>query len=220
MANEPERLWFDDTSWVDISRAFLPDAQAVYDALVDTIAWQQGRVWRYERWVEEPRLGRGFRTADIPHPDVLETQREVERRYDVTFDSVGLAYYRDNRDSVALHADDELRYVDDTVVAILTLGARRSFFVAPRRPRQPRRQPFLSDTGGATHDLLPAGGDLLVFGGRFQADWLHGVPKVSYPVKGRISAQWRWTSRRGRPVPAATNYYAPREFSRPRSRTR
>jgi alkylated DNA repair dioxygenase AlkB len=214
MVDEPERLWFDETSWVDITREYLPDAQDVYDALVDSVPWQQGRVWRYERWVEEPRLGVGFRTSDIPHPAIVDTQRAVEARYDVGFDSVGLAYYRTNRDSVAMHADDELVYVDDTVVAILTLGARRSFFVGPRA----RRKDVGKERSGATHDLHPGNGDLMVFGGRFQADWLHGVPKVQYPVKGRISAQWRWTSRRGKPVPAATNYYAPREFSRRRPR--
>jgi alkylated DNA repair dioxygenase AlkB len=213
---EPERYAFDDTSWVDITRGFLADPAAVYDALVGSVAWLQGRVWRYERWVEEPRLGAGFATRKIPHDAILETQRAVETEYDVTFDSVGLAYYRNNRDSVAFHADDELRYVDDTIVAILTLGARRPFLVAPRGPRKQ----LLSENGGATHDLQPGPGDLIVFGGRFQADWLHSVPKVPYAVTGRISAQWRWTSGRGKPVPAATNYYAPREFSGSRARRR
>ena len=41
--------------------------------------------------------------------------------------------------------------------------------------------------------------DLVVIGGRCQADWLHAVPKVTAPIGPRISVQWRWTSRRGRP---------------------
>ena len=53
----------------------------------------------------------------------------------------------------------------------------------------------------------------MVFGGRFQADWLHGVPKVSHAVRGRISAQWRYTTKRGRPEMTPT-FYAPRNYSK------
>ncbi|MDQ1521518.1 MAG: hypothetical protein QOI55_2591, partial [Actinomycetota bacterium] len=164
---EPERLCFDEHSWVDITRGFLPDAKDVYDALVEKVDWRQGRLWRYERWIDEPRMGAGFSARNIPVPEMVEAQRTIEKRYGVKFPSVGLAYYRDQRDSQAFHRDRDMRYLDDTIVAILSLGARRSWLVGPRG----RRDKFLGDNGGATHDLKPAGGDLMVFGGRFQADW-------------------------------------------------
>ena len=75
-------------------------------------------------------------------------------------------YYRDGRDSVAPHSDRELRELDDTIVAILTLGARRPFLVRPK-------------AGGPSRDLAPGSGDLLVMGGRMQRDWEHAVPKVA-----------------------------------------
>ena len=50
-----ERLQLDDASWVDVVRNLVPTADEVHDALVD-IAWEQGRVFRYERWVDDPRL--------------------------------------------------------------------------------------------------------------------------------------------------------------------
>src|SRR5256885_2332160 len=65
---------------------------------------------------------------------------------------------------------------------------------------------------GAVRDISPASGDLLVMGGRAQADWEHAVPKVRDRVGPRISLQWRWTSRRGRPV-QGPSYRAPRNFS-------
>ena len=40
-------------------------------------------------------------------------------------------YYRDGNDSVAWHADRELRELTDTRIAIVTLGARRPFLVRP-----------------------------------------------------------------------------------------
>src|SRR3954452_22702082 len=210
---EPERYWFDETSWVDITRGYLPDAKAIYDELVTTVPWQQGRIWRYEKWLEEPRLGSFFPANKIPHAAITSTHHDIERRYKVKYDGVALAYYRDQRDSVAFHRDREMRWLEETVVGILTLGVKRPFLVGPRG----RRDKFLSANGGATHDLAPAGGDLMVFGGRFQADWEHAVPKVRHPLGGRISAQWRWTSRRGRPEQGG-NYSDPREFSRSRAR--
>ena len=99
---------------------------------------------------------------------LADAQKAITAKYRTPFDGFGLAYYRNSRESVAMHRDREMRWLDDTVVAILTLGAKRPFLVQRRNTR---------DTSTA-RDLSPAGGDLMVFGGRFQADWLHGVPKT------------------------------------------
>jgi alkylated DNA repair dioxygenase AlkB len=95
-----------------------------------------------------------------------------------------------------------LRYLDDTVVAILSLGGPRPFQIKPLRG---------SDDVGL--DLAPADGDLLVLGGRCQAEWLHALPKVqALDVPGRMSVQRRWTSGRGR-RDESPSYRAPRTFS-------
>jgi hypothetical protein len=119
---------------------------------------------------------------------------------------VALALYRDGRDSVAWHRDRELRWLDDTVIGVLTLGAARPWLVKPIGARG--RDDDLRDAV----DLAPASGDLIVMGGRAQIDWLHAVPKLLRPVGPRISAQWRYTSRRGRPD-TSPSYYAPRHFN-------
>ena len=131
----------------------------------------------------------------------------------MTFGGVGLAYYRDGRDSVAPHRDTDLRYCENTVIAILSLGERRPWLLQPRLGGERLREDRVDAI-----DLSPAGGDLLVMGGRCQVNWLHAVPKVrtAQPL-GRISAQWRWTSKTGRPE-NQPSYSAPRQFSRPRPR--
>ena len=45
------------------------------------------------------------------------------------------------------------------------------------------------------------------------ADWEHSVPPIRRHVDGRISVQWRWTSKQGRPEIGAS-YRAPRHYSR------
>jgi hypothetical protein len=63
------------------------------------------------------------------------------------------------------------------------------------------------------HDLAPAGGDLLVMGGRCQVGWEHSVPVLGHRVGGRISVQWRFTSRKGRPLRGG-RYGDPLHYSR------
>lgn len=207
-----ERVWLDGGSWVDVARGWVTGADRLYADVRDGLTWRQGTMWRYEKYVTEPRLsawiGRG---RPVPFPALAEAYRTLRRRYGVEFDGFGLAWYRDGNDAVAFHRDREMRWLDDTVIAILTLGARRPWLVKSRH--LPRTARILNDDRGDATDFAPVGGDLLVLGGRAQADWLHAVPRVPTATAGRISIQWRWTSRRGRPE-TTPRYSAPRAFTR------
>jgi alkylated DNA repair dioxygenase AlkB len=204
-----ERVQLDATSWVDVVRGLVVDADAVRDELVATVAWEQGRVFRYERWIDEPRL-MGVQAREQRHPALVATQEWISQRYRVAFPSVALVQYRNERDGVSFHRDRELRWLDDTVIGVLTMGARRPWLM---RPLGGRRQAIEDDDLADAIDLAPASGDLLVMGGRCQADWLHAVPKVRGRVAVRVSAQWRWTSRRGE-RDRNPSFFAPRHFSR------
>jgi alkylated DNA repair dioxygenase AlkB len=180
-----ERIALDERSWVDISRGWLRGADDLLDELVDTVPWRRGRRWMYDREVDDPRLMHWARSrSDDPHRVLGEIRRVLERRYRVPLERVGLNYYRDGRDSVAFHRDRELRHLDDTLIAIVTLGAQRPFKIRPLG-------------GGRSVDVSPASGDLLVMGGRCQREWEHAVPKTARPVGPRISASYRWTAGTG-----------------------
>jgi alkylated DNA repair dioxygenase AlkB len=205
-----ERTWLDDDSWVDVARGWLTGDDEVYAAAADQAPFSQGRVFRYERWVDEPRLTTWWSPGTpIVHDALLEAHRALRHRYGKPFDGFALSWYRDGRDSVAFHRDRDLRWCEDTVIAIVTLGVRRPWLLRPRANRYDHEAPMR----GATHDVSPGGGDLLVMGGRSQVGWEHSVPKVPGLTTGRISAQWRWTSRTGRPERGAS-YSAPRTYSR------
>ena len=129
----------------------------------------------YERMVDDPRLSRWFPAGvPAPHPVLDAARRGLGARYGVPFGSVGLNYYRDGDDSVAWHSDKELRELDDTRIAILTLGPRRAFLIRSKQ-------------GGKSRDIKPGPGDLLVMGGRAQMDWEHNVPKRARRAIGRAS---------------------------------
>ena len=187
-----ERVQLDEHSWVDVHRGWLPEADDVYPELVAASPWQASRVFKYDHWFEEPRLGTWLTPATAPQP-LKDLWREMQHRYRAVFDSCSLVWYRDGRDHMAIHRDRDMKWLEDTVVVILTLGATRPWVVRPRSEK------FTDREGkGITHDFAPGSGDVLVLGGATQVGWEHGVPAVPGLQEGRISVQWRWTSKRGR----------------------
>jgi len=195
-----QRHQLDATSWVDIGRGWLPDSDEVYAALAAGLAWKARTIWRYDHAADEPRLSAFCRPGPAcPHPAVTEAHRRLRAHYRVPLEGVGLSWYRSGRDAMGAHRDSDLRHCDDTIIAVLTLGARRPWTLTPVGSREP------------AFDADPGPGDLLVMGGRAQRDWLHGVPPVRGVQAGRISLQWRWTSGRGRPERGGSSG-APRQY--------
>lgn len=205
----------DGTSWVDWVPGFVPDADALFERLRDGLPWATNEVLRYDRYVEERRVYAGLRTDDATHPAVRQTSLHLESRYTARFSGVAAIHYRDGTDFQGLHSDREMRWLDDTLIAIVVLGTRRPFVLRQRSGSAAfvDRTPAGHLDGDVT--LLPGHGDLLVMGGRNQRDWLHGVPAAD-TNEGRISLTWRWTSRQGQPD-TNPGYFDGRQFSdRPR----
>jgi alkylated DNA repair dioxygenase AlkB len=176
-----ERIDLGDGSWIDVCRGLLLGADTVLDDVVGAVPWRCGRRRMYDRMVDDPRLSfRYTRPERAPHPVLTHVCASLELRYRVSLGALALNYYRDGRDSVAFHRDRELRELDDTIIAILTLGAQRPFRVRP-----------LARPSAWSRDLAPASGDVLVMGGACQRAWEHGVPKVA-TAGPRVSATWRW----------------------------
>jgi alkylated DNA repair dioxygenase AlkB len=205
-----ERLQLDEGSWVDVSRGWLAGADALFEHLLAGVAWQTSRLFRYDHWVEERRLGAMWRRGSpLPHAALAQVHKTLERTYGAQFNGFGLMQYRNGQDGQAFHRDTDMRWLDETVIGILTLGARRPWLLRPRTSRYD-----LTESKGATHDLQPGPGDLIVMGGRCQADWEHSVAYLGgRPVGVRISLQWRYAKRQGRPFMGAS-YSAPLTYNR------
>jgi alkylated DNA repair dioxygenase AlkB len=214
------RIDLDATSWVEMHDHFVVDADAQFRGLHETTSWQQTEVLRYDHYVTERRLSAGLRARD--HALLRQTELHLTARYHVPFTGVAAILYRDGTDFQGLHSDRELRWLEQTVIAIVVLGERRPFVIRKRAPWSEVGDKI--PAGHAPDDLVlrPGDGDLLVMGGACQRDWLHGVPATD-TTRPRISLTWRWTSRRGRPDTKPT-YYDGRHFSggarQPGSRSR
>ena len=95
------------------------------------------------------------------------------------FITAGPCLYRDGNDSVSWHGDKiGSSCTEDTMVAIVSLGATRVFALRPHG-------------GGKSLRIQHHHGDLLVMGGSCQRTWEHAIPKTTRPVGPRISIQFR-----------------------------
>lgn len=207
-----ERIQLDDTSWVDVARNWITEPDELYEALLNGVDWRESKVYRYEKFVDERRLGSGWSLGrPLPHPSLAAIHKDLQRRYKATFPGFGMIQYRNAGDGQGFHRDTDMRWLDDTIIAILTLGAQRPWLLRPRAVRNSMSS--VDGLKGATHDLAPGSGDLIVMGGACQANWEHSVPYLNKLGVGvRISLQWRYARKVGKPF-MGPGYSAPVTYS-------
>ncbi|WP_433733649.1 alpha-ketoglutarate-dependent dioxygenase AlkB [Nocardia sp. CA-129566] len=171
-------------AWIDVLPGWLSGADVLFERLVAGVPWQAERRPMYDRVVDVPRLLHFYEEdATLPDPSLDEARAALNAHYHdelgEPFRTAGLCYYRDGRDSVAWHGDTFGRgATDDTMVAIVSIGAPRALLLRPRG-------------GGASIRYQVGHGDLLVMGGSCQRTWEHAVPKTRRPTGPRISIQFR-----------------------------
>jgi alkylated DNA repair dioxygenase AlkB len=183
-----ERRPLGNGAWIDIRSGWLTGADELFNELLTTVPWRAERRQMYDRVLDVPRLVSFHDLAkeEPPHPRLSRLRRRLNDIYagelGEPFTTVGLCWYRDGSDSVAWHGDTIGRSsTEDTMVAIVSLGATRTFALRPRgQPSQ-----------GRSLRLPQAHGDLLVMGGSCQRTWEHSVPKTASPTGPRVSIQFR-----------------------------
>jgi alkylated DNA repair dioxygenase AlkB len=163
------------------------DADALFAVLRTSTPWKQeagrGRPFpRLTAWYADPGLT--YRYSGVTHralewtPALRDVKRRVEQTSGADFNSLLLNLYRDGRDSIGMHSDDEPELDINPVIASVSLGAVRDFILKHNK-------------GKEKHVFHLAHGSLLVMGGTCQHHWLHGVPKTAAPVGERINLTFR-----------------------------
>lgn len=170
-------------AWIDV-RPGWASTMDLFDRLVTDVDWRAERRQMYDRVVDVPRLVRFYSEHERwPETRLLEAKSALDAYYRAElgepFATAGLCYYRDGSDSVAWHGDNLGRSAtEDTMVAIVSLGATRQLMLRPRG-------------GGASLKFTLGHGDLIVMGGSCQRTWEHAVPKSTRVTGPRVSVQFR-----------------------------
>lgn len=173
-------------------------ADVLLQRLRDECQWRQHEVRIAGRTLPCPRLSAWHGDAGAVYgysgsrhspaawtPALTALREQVEKTTGAHFNSVLANLYRDGRDSMGWHSDDEPELGEHPLIAAVSLGAERRFLLRHRRRK---------DVQGHALDL--AHGSLLLMAGDTQRHWRHSVPKTRRHVAPRISLTFRLVSTR------------------------
>lgn len=170
------------------------EADDYFERLKNEIAWEEKEITIFGKTYKMPRLTAWYGDAEAiytysgvtnypkPWNEVLLSLKErVENFVGASFNCVLLNLYRNGRDSMGWHSDDEKELGENPIIASVSFGGERRFLLKPKDKKNPTRG-----------EILLRHGSLLVMGGETQEYWLHGIPKTAKAVAPRINLTFRY----------------------------
>ncbi len=167
-------------------------AGALMQRLLREIPWTQHQVRMFGRELPSPRLSAWIGDADAVYtysrvrhqpapwtPALAQLRERLQVELGARFNSVLANRYRDGRDSMGWHADDEPELGREPLIASISLGAVR-------------RMRFRARDRSAVAAIDLADGSLLLMGGRTQTLYQHAVDKTRADTGERINLTFRW----------------------------
>ncbi len=168
------------------------ESQRFFKLLQDEIKWRHEPIMLFGKQIMQPRLtawygdeGKiirysGIKMQPLPWTSTLkEIKTRVESFADITFNSVLLNQYRNEKDSMGWHRDNESELGKDPVIASVSFGAIRTFYFRHAAEPKLKKSIPLNDGSG------------LIMRGSTQQHWYHSLPKLTYPINPRINLTFR-----------------------------
>jgi alkylated DNA repair dioxygenase AlkB len=171
----------------------LNKANFLFQELKKYIKWRQYHINLFGKTHLQPRLtawygdqGKTYTYSGITlyaHDwikPLLMIKEKIEPITNVNFNSVLLNLYRDGKDGMGWHSDNEKELGKQPIIASVSFGGERRFLLKPRDKKDATREEII-----LTH------GSLLIMAGETQEYWLHQIPKTSKSVAPRINLTFR-----------------------------
>ena len=150
---------------------------------VINIMGKQIPIPRLQNWFGDPNTSYTYsriRLQALAFPDWMEQLRAaVERETGNSFNRALVNYYRDGKDSVDWHADDEASLGFEPLIASVSVGAERIFQLRHNVSKE------------KVKINLPHG-SLLLMGAGVQENWQHSVAKVKQLDEPRVNFTFRY----------------------------
>lgn len=167
---------------------FVPDPKKAFASLWNELDWvRHDKVPRREYYCNDfpenytygkPEFARTYQPQPY-HAEIVAMRWSLEKLLHSRFEVVFLNGYEGNRDQLGWHADDSAEMCDDRPIGIISLGAVREIWFAPK-----------NDLKDVTR-LKLASGSLCVMHPGMQDTHLHRIPKADYECGSRISLTFR-----------------------------
>ena len=198
-----QSLFTEDTIQFDLPDAELhyrpqffpkPTADRLLQELMEKIEWTQNKIRFYGKESLVPRLeawygdpGKSYAYSGIqmnPKPwtkELVEIKEAIEKEASVPFNSVLINYYRDGKDRVAWHSDDEKELGQNPIIGSVSLGAERKFKLRHKKYKE----------NGLKAEIMLQHGSFLLMKGPTQHHWMHEIPRTAKPIGPRINLTFR-----------------------------
>lgn len=178
-----------DKSWIDIHTKCPPEHQPDFDsvmALRPQVREERkmfGKVLTIPRFVQS--YGKSYAFASktyesAPVPEALKPFLDYANTLGYgKFNQVLVNWYMSGSDSISFHSDDEKDIEPNSAIVSLSLGSTRTFVVKSKsKLSKTIKKPLQTGT-------------ILVMGGEFQKEFVHGVPKEPKVDGPRINVTLR-----------------------------
>ncbi|MBW4534583.1 MAG: alpha-ketoglutarate-dependent dioxygenase AlkB [Pleurocapsa minor HA4230-MV1] len=169
------------------------ESDQLFNELLGSINWRQDKIKMFGKEVDLPRLtawygdrGKSYKYSGINMnpdtwtPTLLSIKERVEKVVELNFNSVLLNLYRNGKDYVSWHSDDEPELEQNSIIASISFGETRRFQL---------RHKLNKDLD--TIELALTHGSLLLMQGATQHFWKHQVPKTAKVLTERINLTFR-----------------------------
>ena len=107
------------------------------------------------------------------HPEARST-----KKFKIDFNSVLVNYYRDGKDSMGWHSDDEKELGPNPTIASISFGSERDLV-------------FRNKISKETRSIAQAHGCLILIDGKTQKNWQHSIKKTQKAIGPRINLTFR-----------------------------
>ena len=171
-----------------------PTADRLLQELMEKIEWTQNKIRFYGKESLVPRLeawygdhGKSYAYSGIqmnPKPwtkELVEIKEAIEKEASVPFNSALINYYRDGKDRVAWHSDDEKELGQNPIIGSVSLGAERKFKLRHKKYKE----------NGLKAEIMLQHGSFLLMKGPTQHHWMHEIPRTAKPIGPRINLTFR-----------------------------
>lgn len=167
-----------------------PEVSDLFERLKLQVDWKTEYMSFYGKITKLPRLNAYYGEKDYVYSGILNKKREYPEVISAvikhsselvslsTFNSVLLNYYRNEKDTISWHSDDETSLGANPEVASLSFGQERVFYIRNK-------------TTKLVTKLTLESGSLLIMGNNSQVNYEHKLPRVNSKLGERINLTFR-----------------------------
>jgi alkylated DNA repair dioxygenase AlkB len=184
----------DERSWADFNPNFVNKelADEILKHLLSDIDWRDPKMTRsngeqyglprQQCWMsDEGVVAQLYQKEPAMQwsPLVTDLKQKLEALLNTKFDYVLMNLYRDGKDKIGFHRDDEAEEEGKNIIASLSFGATRQFDIKHNQRKD------LHHTFKLTH------GSLVTMRGDTQLNWKHAVPPAAEVKTPRVNLTFR-----------------------------